>query len=88
MKHLTDHTAARQTSLFRQIDWFTTLIPFLCILALCAWFVMALAPPLTPSAPSAISWVMRWEAITLSLDLVYLSAPSISRFPVWKDPPG
>ena len=29
MKHLTDHTAARQTSLFRQIDWFTTLIPFL-----------------------------------------------------------
>ena len=41
MKHLTDHTAARQTSLFRQIDWFTTLIPFLCILALCAWFVIS-----------------------------------------------
>ena len=41
MKHFTDHTAARQTSLFRQIDWFTTLIPFLCILALCAWFVIS-----------------------------------------------
>ena len=41
MKHLTDHTAARQTSLFRQIDWFTTLVPFLCILALCAWFVIS-----------------------------------------------
>ena len=41
MKHLTDHTAARQTSLFRQIDWFTTLVPFLCILALCAWFVVS-----------------------------------------------
>ena len=31
MKHFTDHTAARQTSLFRQIDWFTTLVPFLCL---------------------------------------------------------
>ena len=35
MKHQTDH-AAKQTSLFQQIDWFTTLVPFFCILALCA----------------------------------------------------
>lgn len=41
MKHHTNPTTARQTSLFRQIDWFTTLIPFLCILALCAWFVIS-----------------------------------------------
>ena len=40
MKHQTDH-AAKQTSLFQQIDWFTTLVPFLCILALCAWFVVS-----------------------------------------------
>ena len=41
MKYHTNPTAARQTSLFRQIDWFTTLVPFLCILALCAWFVVS-----------------------------------------------
>ena len=41
MKHHTNPTTARQTSLFRQIDWFTTLVPFLCILALCAWFVVS-----------------------------------------------
>ena len=41
MKHHINPTAARQVSLFRQIDWFTTLVPFLCILALCAWFVVS-----------------------------------------------
>ena len=39
MKH-TDPAPSSQT-LFRQIDWFTTLIPFFCILALCVWFVAA-----------------------------------------------
>ena len=52
MKHLTDHTA-KQTSLFQQIDWFTTLVPFLCILALCAWFVIS--PESSTNTISAIS---------------------------------
>ena len=33
------NTSGRQPSLHRQIDWFTTLVPFFCILALCVWFV-------------------------------------------------
>ena len=33
MKHYTNQAAAGQTSLLHQIDWFTTLVPFLCILA-------------------------------------------------------
>ena len=28
-------------SLARQMDWSTTLIPLLCILALCAWFMLS-----------------------------------------------
>ena len=41
MKHYTNQAATGQTSLLHQIDWFTTLVPFLCILALCAWFVIS-----------------------------------------------
>ena len=31
---------ASEKSLFKQLDWFTMLVPFICIVALCAWFVM------------------------------------------------
>ena len=36
MKHQTDHSLSEKKSLLGQIDWFTTLVPFFCILALCA----------------------------------------------------
>ncbi len=32
---------ASQPSLLQRLDWFTTLIPFICILMLCAWFVLS-----------------------------------------------
>lgn len=35
------HTDSSPRTLFQQIDWFTTLVPFFCILALCVWFVAA-----------------------------------------------
>ena len=41
MKHQTDHSLSEKKSLLGQIDWFTTLVPFFCILALCAWFVVS-----------------------------------------------
>ena len=39
MKH-TNISRNRQP-LLHQIDWFTTLVPFFCIIALCIWFVTA-----------------------------------------------
>lgn len=57
------NTSGRQPSLHRQIDWFTTLVPFFCILALCVWFV---ADPGTSSgciAAVRAFWGILWEAI-------------------------
>lgn len=35
----TEQNQASDTSLARRLDWFITLIPFLCIVILCIWFV-------------------------------------------------
>lgn len=35
----TEQNQASNTSLARRLDWFITLIPFLCIVILCIWFV-------------------------------------------------
>ena len=34
-----EQNRASDTSLARRLDWFITLIPFLCIVILCIWFV-------------------------------------------------
>ena len=39
MKNNSPRPDRNSGSLFGQLDWFTTLVPFFCILALCAWFV-------------------------------------------------
>lgn len=39
MKNNSPRPGRNRGSLFGQLDWFTTLVPFFCIVALCAWFV-------------------------------------------------
>ena len=85
MKHQTDHTA-KQTSLLQQIDWFTTLVPFLCILALCAWFVVS--PESSTNTISAIRNFLGDEMGSYYLIVGLGVFPLYRVFPVRKNPPG